>query len=137
MSKYILLKTDGKTEIKELQDSLNLGTMYSWIGCWSIDFTESIAGEKIGYNVILILDDEFLIKSAKPQANENDSLFYGYGKKTNKCICGNVIVANDVDGETASFTDEEIKKRELLIDTYRGYALFTDFKVQNPRLPFI
>ncbi len=104
MSKYVLLKNDGQVEIKE-QNTLDLNTMYNWIAndCRFIDIAESVINNKIGCKVILIFDDEFLLNHTKPIANKIANLFFGYTVTTDECLCGNVIVAKDVDGETAGF----------------------------------
>lgn len=111
--------------------------MYDWIDCRCIDIAESINSTKIGCMVLLIFDDEFLLNNIEPQTNKIASLFFGYTVTINECLCGNVIVAKDVEGETEGFTDEEIKKREELIDVCRGYSLFIKFKVQEPCVMFI
>lgn len=138
MSKYVLLKNDGEVEIKE-QNSLDLNTMYNWIGndCRFIDIAESVINDKIGCKVILIFDDEFLLNHTKPIANKIASLFFGYTITTDECLCGNVIVAKDVDSETAGFTDEEIKKLEKIITSLQAVSKFLKFKVQEPRIEFM
>lgn len=139
MSKYVLLKNDGQVEMKELESALDLNTMYNWIGndCRFIDIAESVINDKIGCKVILIFDDEFLLNHTKPIANKIASLFFGYTLTTDECLCGNVIVAKDVDGETAGFTDDEISKLEKLIASIQAVSKFLKFEVQEPCITFI
>lgn len=137
MGKYVLLKKDGTVEYKEAGNKLELETMYSWIECRCIDIAESVISAKMGCNAMLIFDDEFLLNQIKPQANKIARLFFGYTMTTDECLCGNVIVAKDVDGETAGFTDEEILKIQSLIDICKEYSRFIKFSVQEPKMMFI
>ena len=137
MSKYVLLKNDGQVEVKELSNELNLHTMYDWINCRCIDIAPSVVSDKIGCDVILIFDDELLLNNSKPQANKVASLFFGYTITTDECLCGNVIVAKDDNGETAGFTNEEINKLKNLIASAQTVSEFLKFEVQEPCIAFI
>lgn len=142
MSKYVLLKNDGQVEMKELESALDLKTMYKWIDCYCIDIAESVISAKMGCKVMLIFDDEFLLNHNAPQANKIASLLFGYTVTTDECLCGNVIVAKEVEDDEGepyftAFDDEEIKKLNALIDVCKGYSMFIKFKVQEPRMMFI
>lgn len=142
MSKYILLKNDGQVEMKELENALDLDTMYEWIDCYCIDIAVSVISAKMGCKVMLIFDDEFLLNHTNPQANKIASLLFGYDINTNECLCGNVIVAKEVvdeEGEQyfTGFDDKEITKLNELFDIFKWYSMFMKFKVQEPRMMFI
>ena len=137
--KYVLLKNNGEIEVMEQENALKLKTMYQWIGngCRFIDIAESVISKKMGCRVLLIFDDEFLLTNTEPQANKIASLLFGYKLSRDECLCGNVIVAKDVNGETMGFTDTEMKKLEKLIDICKGYSMFIKFNVQEPQIMFI
>lgn len=137
MSKYILLKNNGDVEVKELQQALDLKTMYKWIDCQHIDIAESIISAKMGCRVFLIFDEEYLLNYDEPQANKIASLLFGYTIKTNECLCGNVIITKDIDGEMVGFTDAEYNKLKNILKTCKNVAAMTRFVVQKPRLEFI
>lgn len=137
--KYILLQNNGKSEVKELDKKLDLETMYKWIGndCRCIDIAESVINKKMGCNVLLIFDDEFLLNNSEPLPNKIASLLFGYSIRTSDCLCGNVILAKADEDETVGFTDEEIKKLMRLIKIAENFAPIIKFKVQEPRMTFI
>ena len=95
MSKYVVLKNDGKVEIKELEQKLELKTMYDWIGCDLIEIGQSVINDKMDCNVKLIFDEEFLLKN-EPQVNKIASLLFGYGILHDEVLCGNVLIAKDI-----------------------------------------
>ncbi len=137
--KYVLLQNNGKSEVKELDKKLDLETMYKWIGndCRCIDIAESVINKKMGCNVLLIFDDEFLLNNSEPLPNKIASLLFGYSIRTSDCLCGNVILAKADEDETVGFTDEEIKKLMRLIKIAENFAPIIKFKVQEPRMTFI
>lgn len=137
--KYVLLQNNGKSEVKELDKKLDLETMYKWIGndCRCIDIAESVINEKMGCNVLLIFDDEFLLNNSEPQPNKIASLLFGYSIRTSDCLCGNVILAKADEDETVGFNAEEIKKLMKLIKIAENFAPIIKFKVQEPRMTFI
>lgn len=137
--KYVLLQNNGKSEVKELDKKLDLETMYKWIGndCRCIDIAESVINKKMGCNVLLIFDDEFLLNNSDPQPNKVASLLFGYSIRTSDCLCGNVILAKADEDEIVGFTDEEIKKLMRLIKIAENFAPLIKFRVQEPRMTFI
>lgn len=137
--KYVLLQNNGKSEVKELGKKLDLETMYKWIGndCRCIDIAESVINEKMGCNVLLIFDDEFLLNNSEPQPNKIASLLFGYSIRTSDCLCGNVILAKADEDETVGFNAEEIKKLMKFIKIAENFATIIKFKVQEPRMTFI
>lgn len=137
--KYVLLQNNGKSEVKELDKKLDLETMYKWIGndCRCIDIAESVINKKMGCNVLLIFDDEFLLNNSEPLPNKIASLLFGYSIRTSDCLCGNVILAKADEDETVGFTDEEIKKLMRLIKIAENFAPIIKFKVQEPRMTII
>lgn len=137
--KYVLLQNNGKSEVKELDKKLDLETMYKWIGndCRCIDIAESVINEKMGCNVLLIFDDEFLLNNSEPQPNKIASLLFGYSIRTSDCLCGNVILAKADEDETVGFNAEEIKKLMKFIKIAENFAPIIKFKVQEPRMTFI
>ena len=139
MSKYVLLKCDGVTEIRETESKLELKTMYEWIGnsCRCIDIATSVISKKMGCEVLLIFDDEFLLNCAEPKANEIASLLFGYSVVRDECLCGNVIIAKGDGDKTIGFTDEEIKKLKKFLNTCKKLAAITQFTVQKPSFQFI
>ncbi|PWM76965.1 MAG: hypothetical protein DBY32_09035 [Phascolarctobacterium sp.] len=139
MSKYVLLKNSGEIEVKELDKKLELETMYKWIGndCRCIDIAESVINKKMGCNVLMIFDDEFLLNNLEPVPNKIASLLFGYSIRTSDCLCGNVILAKADEDETVGFTDEEIAKLMRLIKITENFAPIIKFRVQEPRMTFI
>lgn len=139
MSKYVLLKNSGEIEVKELDKKLDIETMYKWIGndCRCIDIVESVINKKMGCNVLLIFDDEFLLNNLEPVPNKIASLLFGYSIRTSDCLCGNVILAKGVENDTIGFTNEEVEKLMRLIKIAENFAPIIKFKVQEPRMTFI
>ena len=139
MSKYVLLKNNGAVEVKELDNGINLETMYKWIGndCRCIDIAESVINKKMGCNILLIFDAEFLLNNLDPQPNKIASLLFGYSIRTSDCLCGNVIIAKADEDETVGFTDEEIEKLKRLIKIAENFVPIIKFKVQEPGVTFI
>lgn len=139
MSKYVLLKNDGNVEVKELGEKLELETMYDWIagGCRCIDIAVSVIGPKMGCEVLLIFDDEFLLNNTEPKANEIASLLFGYSVVRDECLCGNVIIAKAEGSETVGFSNEELKKLHKILNTCKKLAAMTRFVVQKPCFTFI
>ena len=139
MKKFVLLNNDGGIEVKEQERPLELETIYSWIGngCRCIDITTSVISKKMGCEVLLIFDDEFLLNNTEPKANEIASLMFGYSVMRDECLCGNVIVAKAEGSETVGFTDEEMKKLEKILNTCKKFAVMTRFVVQKPHFEFI
>lgn len=138
MSKFVILKNDGNVEIKELEQKLELETMYEWIGCDFIEIGQSVINDKMDCNVKLVFDEEFLLKN-EPQANKIASLLFGYGILHDEVLCGNVLIAKDVineeeEVELGGFSEGEIKKLESIIDIARNLASIMIFKVQEPKL---
>lgn len=138
MSKYVLLKNDGNVEVKELEEKLELETMYDWIGCDFIEIGQSIINDKMDCSVKLVFDEEFLLKN-EPQVNKIASLLFGYGILHDEVLCGNVLIAKDVlneEGETelSGFNDGEIKKLESIIEIVRNIASIMIFKVHEPKV---
>lgn len=139
MSKYLLVKNDGALEVKEQEGKLELVTMYQWIGngCRYIDIKESAIVTNIKSNLLLIFDDEFLLNTLNPEPNKIASLLFGYGYKTNECLCGNVIIAKGVGGSTEGFTDEELDNVIITCNLMKMYAQTIRFKVQEPCFGFV
>ena len=139
MSKYVLLKNDGGIEVMEQERPLKLETMYHWIagGCRCIDIATSVISAKMGCEVLLIFDDEFLLNTLNPEPNKIASLLFGYTVKTDDCLCGNVIVAKAEGDKTAGFTDEELKKLQKILNICKKFAKMTRFVVQKPCFEFI
>lgn len=139
MSKYVLLKNDSSVEVKELGEKLELETMYDWIsgGCRCIDIAVSVIGPKMGCEVLLIFDDEFLLNNTEPKANEIASLLFGYSVVRDECLCGNVIIAKAEGSETVGFTNEELKKLHKILNICKKLAAMTRFVVQKPCFTFI
>lgn len=139
MNKYVLLKNDGGIEVMEQERPLKLETMYHWIsgGCRCIDIATSVCSAKMGCEVLLIFDDEFLLNNTEPKANEVASLLFGYSVMTDDCLCGNVIVAKANGSETMGFTDDELKKLQKILNTCKKIAAMTRFVVQKPCFEFI
>ena len=138
MSKYVLLKNDGKVEIKELEQKLELQTMYDWIGCELIEIGQSVINDKMDCNVKLVFDEEFLLKN-EPQVNKIASLLFGYGILHDEVLCGNVLITKDVlneegEPELGGFNEGEIKKLETIIDIARNLASMMIFKVHEPKV---
>lgn len=138
MSKYVVLKNDGKVEIKELEQKLELKTMYDWIGCDLIEIGQSIINDKMDCSVKLVFDEEFLLKN-EPQVNKIASLLFGYGILHDEVLCGNVLIAKDVlneegEPELSGFNDGEIKKLESIIEIVRNIASIVIFKVHEPKV---
>ena len=138
MSKFVILKNDGNVEIKELEQKLELQTMYDWIGCELIEIGQSVINDKMDCNVKLVFDEEFLLKK-EPQANKIASLLFGYGILHDEVLCGNVLIAKDVinekgEVELGGFSEGEIKKLESIIDIARNLASIMIFKVQEPKV---
>lgn len=138
MSKYVVLKNDGKVEIKELEQKLELKTMYDWIGCDLIEIGQSIINDKMDCSVKLVFDEEFLLKN-EPQVNKIASLLFGYGILHDEVLCGNVLIAKDVlneegEPELSGFNDGEIKKLESIIEIVRNIASIMIFKVHEPKV---
>lgn len=138
MSKYVVLKNDGKVEVKELEQKLELKTMYDWIGCDLIEIGQSVINDKMDCNVQLIFDEEFLLKN-EPQVNKIASLLFGYGILHDEVLCGNVLIAKDVlneegEPELSGFNDGEIKKLESIIEIVRNIASIMIFKVHEPKV---
>lgn len=139
MKNYVLLNNDGGIEVKEQERPLELETIYNWIGngCRCIDITTSVISKKMGCEVLLIFDDEFLLNNTEPKANEIASLLFGYSVMRDDCLCGNVIVAKANGSETVGFTDEELKKLQNILNTCKKFAVVTQFVVQKPHFEFI
>lgn len=138
MSKYVLLKNDGNVEVKELEEKLELETMYYWIGCDFIEIGQSIINDKMDCSVKLVFDEEFLLKN-EPQVNKIASLLFGYGILHDEVLCGNVLIAKDVlneegEPELSGFNDGEIKKLESIIEIVRNIASIMIFKVHEPKV---
>ena len=138
MSKYVLLKIDGNVEVKELEEKLELETMYDWIGCDFIEIGQSIINDKMDCSVKLVFDEEFLLKN-EPQVNKIASLLFGYGILHDEVLCGNVLIAKDVlneegEPELSGFNDGEIKKLESIIEIVRNIASIMIFKVHEPKV---
>ncbi len=138
MSKYVLLKNDGNLEVKELEEKLELETMYDWIGCDFIEIGQSIINDKMDCSVKLVFDEEFLLKN-EPQVNKIASLLFGYGILHDEVLCGNVLIAKDVlneegEPELSGFNDGEIKKLESIIEIVRNIASIMIFKVHEPKV---
>jgi len=138
MSKYVLLKNDGSVEVKELEEKLELETMYDWIGCDFIEIGQSIINDKMDCSVKLVFDEEFLLKN-EPQVNKIASLLFGYGILHDEVLCGNVLIAKDVlneegEPELSGFNDGEIKKLESIIEIVRNIASIMIFKVHEPKV---
>ena len=138
MSKYVLLKNDGNVEVKELEEKLELETMYDWIGCDFIEIGQSIINDKMDCSVKLVFDEEFLLKN-EPQVNKIASLLFGYGILHDEVLCGNVLIAKDVlneegEPELSGFNDGEIKKLESIIEIVRNIASIMIFKVHEPKI---
>lgn len=138
MSKYVLLKNDGNVEVKELEEKLELETMYDWIGCDFIEIGQSIINDKMDCSVKLVFDEEFLLKN-EPQVNKIASLVFGYGILHDEVLCGNVLIAKDVlneegEPELSGFNDGEIKKLESIIEIVRNIASIMIFKVHEPKV---
>ncbi len=138
MSKYVVLKNDGKVEIKELEQKLELKTMYDWIGCDLIEIGQSVINDKMDCNVQLIFDEEFLLKN-EPQVNKIASLLFGYGILHDEVLCGNVLIAKDIlneegEQELGGFNEGEIKKLESIIYIARNLASMMIFKVHEPKV---
>lgn len=139
MSKYVLLKNDGGVEVMEQERPLKLETMYHWIssGCRCIDIATSVISKKMGCEVLLIFDDEFLINHTEPKANEIASLLFGYSVIRDECLCGNVIIAKGEGDKTVGFTDTEYSRLKNILETCKKVAAMTRFKVQQPYFEFI
>lgn len=139
MSKYVLLKNSGEIEVMEQERPLKLETMYHWIsgGCRCIDYAISIISKKMGCQVLLIFDDEFLLNHTEPKANEIASLLFGYSVIRDECLCGNVIIAKGEGDKTVGFTDEEYNKLKNVLETCKKVAAVTRFKVQQPYFDFV
>ena len=138
MSKYVLLKNDGNVEVKELEEKLELETMYDWIGCDFIEIGQSLINDKMDCSVKLVFDEEFLLKN-EPQVNKIASLLFGYGILHDEVLCGNVLIAKDVlneegEPELSGFNDGEIKKLESIIEIVRNIASIMIFKVHEPKV---
>lgn len=138
MSKYVLLKNDGNVEVKELEEKLELETMYDWIGCDFIEIGQSIINDKMDCSVKLVFDEEFLLKN-EPQVNKIASLLFGYGILHDEVLCGNVLIAKDVlneegEPELSGFNDGEIKKLESIIEIVGNIASIMIFKVHEPKV---
>lgn len=138
MSKYVLLKNDGNVEVKELEEKLELETMYDWIGCDFIEIGQSIINDKMDCSMKLVFDEEFLLKN-EPQVNKIASLLFGYGILHDEVLCGNVLIAKDVlneegEPELSGFNDGEIKKLESIIEIVRNIASIMIFKVHEPKV---
>lgn len=138
MSKYVLLKNDGNVEVKELEEKLELETMYDWIGCDFIEIGQSIINDKMDCSVKLVFDEEFLLKN-EPQVNKIASLLFGYGILHDEVLCSNVLIAKDVlneegEPELSGFNDGEIKKLESIIEIVRNIASIMIFKVHEPKV---
>lgn len=138
MSKYVLLKNDGNVEVKELEEKLELETMYDWIGCDFIEIGQSIINDKMDCSVKLVFDEEFLLKN-EPQVNKIASLLFGYCILHDEVLCGNVLIAKDVlneegEPELSGFNDGEIKKLESIIEIVRNIASIMIFKVHEPKV---
>ena len=139
MSKYVLLKNSGEIEVIEQERSLKLETMYHWIsgGCRCIDYAISIISQKMGCQVLLIFDDEFLLNHTEPKANEIASLLFGYSVIRDECLCGNVIIAKGEGDKTVGFTDAEYSRLKNILETCKKVAAVTRFKVQQPYFDFV
>ena len=139
MSKYVLLKNSGEVEVMEQERPLKLETMYHWIsgGCRCIDYAISIISQKMGCQVLLIFDDEFLLNHTEPKANEIASLLFGYSAIRDECLCGNVIIAKGEGDKTLGFSDEEYSKLKNILETSKKVAAVTRFKVQQPYFDFV
>lgn len=138
MSKFVILKNDGNVEIKELEQKLELETMYEWIDCDFIEIGQSVINDKMDCNVKLVFDEEFLLKN-EPQVNKIASLLFGYGILHDEVLCGNVLIAKDVineegEVELGGFNQGEIKKLERIIDIAINLASIMIFKVQEPKI---
>ena len=138
MSKYVILKNDGNVEIKELEQKLELETMYDWIGCDLIEIGQSVINDKMDCNVKLVFDEEFLLKN-EPQVNKIASLLFGYGILHDEVLCGNVLIAKDVlneegELELGGFNEGEIKKLESIIGIASNLASMMIFKVHEPKV---
>ena len=139
MSKYVLLKNSGEIEVIEQERPLKLETMYHWIsgGCRCIDYAISIISQKMGCQVLLIFDDEFLLNHTEPKANEIASLLFGYSAIRDECLCGNVIIAKGEGDKTVGFSDEEYSKLKNILETSKKVAAVTRFNVQQPYFDFV
>ena len=139
MSKYVLLKNSGEVEVIEQERPLKLETMYHWIsgGCRCIDYAISIISQKMGCQVLLIFDDEFLLNHTEPKANEIASLLFGYSAIRDECLCGNVIIAKGEGDKTVGFTDAEYSRLKNILETCKKVAAVTRFKVQQPYFDFV
>ena len=138
MSKYVVLKNDGKVEVKEFEQKLGLETMYDWIDCELIEIGQSVINDKMDCNVKLVFDEEFLLKN-EPQVNKIASLLFGYGILHDEVLCGNVLIAKDIlneegEQELGGFNEGEIKKLESIIDIARNLASMMIFKVHEPKV---
>lgn len=135
--KIIVLKNvNGETIVNviSLKKELNLEVMYKYANCDTIDIRE-IRLKNIGFRVSLIFDDEFLLKES-PVPNKIASLLYGYASEHTDVICGDVIIAKDIETDdglkSVGMKNDEVSKIMRVIEQCQRIQYFVRFRVQEP-----
>lgn len=146
MDYVILLKTvlENNTVANIIQriphtGDIELATMYKYCECRCIDVkninTSFLDNMK---NIVVIFDEEFLLKSGDIYANEIASVLYGY-LEHGECLCGNVMLCKTTDdGDCVPFEEKEADRIMKLLYELEWLIQANDieFKVQQPKMFF-
>lgn len=141
MNIIMLKQTENEVLIEKKEvENLDLDTMYSLIGCRYVDVKNihPIALESgLPSNMLLVFDDEFLIRNDNPKANKIASFLFGY-LMHGQSLCGNVILCqDDKKGNMTGFSDEEADDIIANLNYIDEFVSRIEFVVQEPKMGFV
>lgn len=151
MNYVILVKTNIDNNIKHnsiekipYKEKISLESMYKLCECDLVDIKD-IPLQLVEFDseleiipaVTLVFDEEFLLKSEKPVANELASVIYGYGRLHDQCLCGNVLLCyTNEEGDCLPFCESEANGIIKCLKRINEHIKDMQFKVQKPIMTF-
>lgn len=151
MNYVLLVKTKIDNNIKHnsiekipYKGKISLESMYKLCECELVDI-KNIPLQLVEFDdelgiipaVTLVFDEEFLLKTEKPVANELASVIYGYGRLHDQCLCGNVLLSyTNEKGECMPFSENEANGIIKCLKRINEHIKDMVFKVQEPIMTF-
>lgn len=151
MNYVVLVKTKIDNNIKHnsiekipYQGKISLEDMYKLCKCELVDIKD-IPLQLVEFDgelgiipaVTLVFDEEFLLKTEKPVANELASVIYGYDRLHDQCLCGNVLLSyTNEEGECMPFSESEANGIIKCLKRINEHIKDMVFKVQEPIMTF-
>lgn len=113
----VLLKTDGSTEVKNIQNT-EYSTLAKLIGCDWIEIVRPVGNDGRKKNFVLIVDEEGLLKS-ESHWNPLASYMYGFTRHGSPIVGDALImreIYSDEGPELAGYTESEARDWDNVLD---------------------